>query len=125
MDTYSVVHEHRFGVSTFLVQCEECPSNAVVIKALDLDFEESRGENLAIDMIDIANMVTIPADNIHVGPVKEHRKYKGKYYELYITGETLEVCPTDYAKEYLVFTASQSEEMVKELEEIINELRGI
>ena len=64
-------------------------------------------------------------NNIHVGPVKEKQLFAGKYYELYMTGETLEVCPTEHAKEHLYFTLSQTREMIGELSIVRNELARV
>jgi hypothetical protein len=61
---------------------------------------------------------------IHIGAIKDNKLYAGQYYELYMTGETLEVVPTQDAKEHLVFTYSQKEEMIQELEQIISDLKG-
>lgn len=57
MNLYIVIHEHRFGVSPFLVQCDHWPTQEEVINACDIDFESDReDESIEISPIDITHI---------------------------------------------------------------------
>ena len=59
LKTYAVVHEHDYGVSTYLVKCDKTPTDKQVIRCLDLDFEPSKGEQLIIDSFVEADTVIL------------------------------------------------------------------
>ena len=47
-NNWSVVHNHRFGITVYLVISDTPPSEKEVIQALDIDFEAGRGESIDI-----------------------------------------------------------------------------
>jgi hypothetical protein len=59
LKTYAVVHEHDYGVSTYIVKCDKTPTEKQVIRCLDLDFEPSKGEGLVIDSFVEADTVIL------------------------------------------------------------------
>lgn len=52
MARYVVVHEHDYGISTYLVEFHEIPTVTQVVRCIPLDFEPSKGERLQIDQVD-------------------------------------------------------------------------
>lgn len=56
---YSVTHEHRHGVSSYLVRSSHCPSEEEVVEALDIDWEPDC-EVLTIGSIEPRDIKDIP-----------------------------------------------------------------
>lgn len=56
---FVVIHEHRFGVSTYLVRSERRPSETRVIEACEIDFEPMREEVITIAEVDDGEVVEI------------------------------------------------------------------
>lgn len=57
---YAVTHEHRHGVSSYLIRSSHCPSEEEVVAALDIDWEPDRGEVLTISPIETGDIKDIP-----------------------------------------------------------------
>ena len=41
METYKVIYTHQYGVDVMLVSCDRYPTQAEIIKALNIDFDEN------------------------------------------------------------------------------------
>ena len=54
---FVVVHEHRFGTSTYMVRSKEMPSEDLVIEKCEIDFEADRGEVITIAEVDEGDIV--------------------------------------------------------------------
>jgi len=46
--------------------------------------------------------------------------YKGKYFEADLVDETLEVIPTEELRSHLFFTRSESQDMIRELQNLLD-----
>lgn len=58
---YTVVHEHRHGVTTYTVRCERFPTELEVIKHCNIDFEPARdGDVITITSDEENEVVDIP-----------------------------------------------------------------
>ncbi len=51
MDTYCVTHEHRHGVSNYVVTCVRVPTLEEVIDACSIDYEPEESEVLEVDRV--------------------------------------------------------------------------
>lgn len=56
---FVVVHEHRFGTSTYMVRSKTMPGERKVVEACELDFEPNRGEVITISEVDDKEVVEI------------------------------------------------------------------
>lgn len=56
IQTYVVLHHHRFGVSIGLVESDHIPGDDEVIRALSLDFEGDREEWIEVEAVDTDNV---------------------------------------------------------------------
>jgi hypothetical protein len=49
---YIVLHTHRFGSSTYVVKSDRMPTELQVIRCLELDYEGTRDESIAINLLE-------------------------------------------------------------------------
>ena len=56
---FVVVHEHRFGTSTYMVRSRGIPGEKKVVEACEIDFEPNRGEVITIAEVDEGEVVKI------------------------------------------------------------------
>lgn len=56
---FIVVHEHRFGTSTYMVRSRTMPGERRVVEACEIDFEPNRGEVITIAEVDDGEVVEI------------------------------------------------------------------
>ena len=54
-----MVHEHRFGTSTYMVRSRGIPGEKKVVEACEIDFEPNRGEVITIAEVDEGEVVEI------------------------------------------------------------------
>lgn len=52
MKYFIVQYDHRYGTDCYLVRSKKMPTQAKVIKALELDFEEDKDETIVITLVD-------------------------------------------------------------------------
>lgn len=56
---FIVVHEHRYGTSTYMVRSRRMPGERKVVEACEIDFEPNRGEVITIAEVDEGEVVEI------------------------------------------------------------------
>jgi hypothetical protein len=56
---YVVLHTHKFGVSTYLVQSDCFPTERQVVRCLGLDFEPHKEETIEIQLVDATETITL------------------------------------------------------------------
>ena len=56
---FIVVHEHRFGTSTYMVRSARMPGERKVIEKCEIYFEPNRGEVITIAEVDEGEVVEI------------------------------------------------------------------
>lgn len=57
---YTVIHEHRFGDSTYTVNSDHLPTEKEVIKHCDINFEPTKGETISIAPLYNDEIINIP-----------------------------------------------------------------
>lgn len=58
---FVVVHEHRFGTTTYMVRSKRMPREKVVVEKCEIDFEPDRGEVITIAEVDEGEIVDLDA----------------------------------------------------------------
>lgn len=57
---YSVIHNHNYGSSNYLVRCSHFPTEEEVIEHCNIDYEPNRGETIDIADVNLAEIIDIP-----------------------------------------------------------------
>ena len=64
-DLWIITHEHRHGISAYLLRSDHEPSTDEVVRALDLDYEPHRPEeSIEIIQVEESDIKQLPAQQV-------------------------------------------------------------